>query len=63
MLKKILILSIFYLLNTNLYAQDLLKTLSDAFKNNSKLTNDKEIIANISLFHQKLINPTETQQK
>ena len=41
MLKKILILSIFYLLNTNLYAQDLLKTLSDAFKNNSKLNAER----------------------
>jgi len=36
-MKKLLILLIFCLFNTNLNAQDLLKTLSDAFKNNSKL--------------------------
>ena len=37
MLKKILILLILYLFSNQVYAQDLLKTLSDAFKNNSKL--------------------------
>ena len=41
MLRKILILLIFYLLNTNLNAQDLAKTLSDAFKNNSKLNAER----------------------
>ena len=37
MLKKILILLMFYLFSNQVYAQDLFKTLSDAFKNNSKL--------------------------
>ena len=41
MSKKFLILLIFSLFNTNLYAQDLLKTLSDAFKNNSKLNAER----------------------
>ena len=36
-MKNIFILFIFFLFGTNLNAQDLLKTLSDAFKNNSKL--------------------------
>ena len=37
MLKRILILLILSLFGNQLYAQDLTKTLSDAFKNNSKL--------------------------
>jgi len=36
-MKKFLILLTFYLFSNQVYAQDLLKTLSDAFKNNSKL--------------------------
>ena len=36
-MNRIFILIIFYLLSSNLYADELIKTLSDAFKNNSKL--------------------------
>ena len=36
-MKNIFILFVFFLFGTNLNAQDLLKTLSDAFKNNSQL--------------------------
>jgi len=41
MLKKILLLLIFFLFSNNLFAQDLLKTLSEAFKNNSKLNAER----------------------
>ena len=37
MIKRFLILLIFFLFPNKLYAEDLIKTLSDAFKNNSKL--------------------------
>ena len=37
MIKKILITLIFVFFSKNLFAEDLIKTLSDAFKNNSKL--------------------------
>ena len=37
MIKKILTLFVFYLFTNHVYAQDLFRTLSDAFKNNSKL--------------------------
>ena len=37
MMKKFIILLIFLLSSNKLYAEDLIKTLSDAFKNNSKL--------------------------
>jgi len=40
-MKKFLILLIFFLPNSNLNAQDLLNTLSDAFKNNSKLNAER----------------------
>ena len=40
-MKKIFILLLFYLFSTNLNAQDLIKTLSDAFKNNSKLNAER----------------------
>ena len=41
-MKKILILFIFCLLTNKVYSQELLKTLSDAFKNNSKLNAERE---------------------
>ncbi len=41
-MKKILILFIFCLLTSKVYSQELLKTLSDAFKNNSKLNAERE---------------------
>jgi len=40
-MKKFLILLIFYLFTNQVYAQDLLKILSDAFKNNSKLNAER----------------------
>ena len=40
-MKKFLILLIFFLSNSNLNAQDLLNTLSDAFKKNSKLNAER----------------------
>ncbi len=40
-MKKVFILFIFCLFSTNLKAQDLLKTLSDAFKNNAKLNAER----------------------
>ena len=40
-MKKFLILLIFFLPNSDLNAQDLLNTLSDAFKNNSKLNAER----------------------
>ena len=40
-MKKFLILLVFCLFGTNLNAQDLLKTLSDAFKNNAKLNAER----------------------
>ena len=40
-MKKLFILLIFFLFNSNLNAQDLLNTLSDAFKNNSKLNAER----------------------
>ena len=40
-MKKFLILLTFYLFSNQVYAQDLLKTLSDAFKNNSKLNAER----------------------
>ena len=40
-MKKFLLLLIFYLFCTNLNAQNLIKTLSDAFKNNSKLNAER----------------------
>ena len=40
-MKKILILFIFCLLTNKVYSQELLKTLSDAFKNNSKLNAER----------------------
>ena len=41
MLKKILLLIIFFLFSNNLFAQDLLKILSEAFQNNSKLNAER----------------------
>ena len=41
MIKKFLILLILSLLSNHLYAEDLVKTLSDAFKNNSKLNAER----------------------
>ena len=41
MKKKFLILLIFFLSSNNLYAEDLINTLSDAFKNNSKLNAER----------------------
>jgi outer membrane protein len=41
-MKKILILFIFCLLTNKVYSQELLKTLSGAFKNNSKLNAERE---------------------
>ena len=41
MLRNTLILLILYLFCSNLYAQDLVKTLSDAFKNNAKLNAER----------------------
>ena len=41
MLKKFLLLLIFFLFSNNLFAEDLLKTLSDAFKNNSRLNAER----------------------
>ena len=41
-MKKILILFIFCLLTNKVYSQELLKTLSSAFKNNSKLNAERE---------------------
>ena len=40
-MKKILILFIFCLLTNKVYSQELLKTLSNAFKNNSKLNAER----------------------
>jgi len=40
-MRKLFILLIFCFLSTNLYSQDLTKTLSDAFKNNSKLNAER----------------------
>ena len=40
-MKKLFIFLIFFLFNSNLNAQDLLNTLSDAFKNNSKLNAER----------------------
>ena len=36
-MKKLLFFAIFYIFSTNLYSEDLLTTLNEAFKNNSKL--------------------------
>ncbi len=41
MIKKFLILLLFFLLTNKLYAEDLIKTLSDAFKNNSRLNAER----------------------
>ena len=41
MIKKFLILLIFFLFSNKSYAEDLVKTLSDAFKNNSKLNAER----------------------
>jgi len=41
MIRKFLILSILSLFSNHLYAEDLVKTLSDAFKNNSKLNAER----------------------
>ena len=41
MMKKFIILLIFLLSSNKLYAEDLIKTLSDAFKNNSKLNAER----------------------
>ena len=40
-MRKLFILLIFYFFSTNLYCQDLTKTLSDAFKNNSRLNAER----------------------
>ena len=40
-MKNILFLIIFYFFYTNIYSQDVIKTLSDAFKNNSKLNAER----------------------
>ena len=40
-MKKIFFTIIFYLFCTNISAQDVIKTLSDAFKNNSKLNAER----------------------
>ena len=41
MLKKFLPLLIFFLFSNNLFAEDLFETLSEAFKNNSKLNAER----------------------
>ena len=41
MIKKFLVLFAFFLFTHELYAEDLMKTLSDAFKNNSKLNAER----------------------
>ena len=41
MIKKFLVLLIFFLFSNKLYAEDLVKTLSDAFKNNSRLNAER----------------------
>ena len=40
-MKNILLIVIFCFFNTNISAQDVIKTLSDAFKNNSKLNAER----------------------
>ena len=40
-MKKIFFIIIFCLFYNNIYAQDVIKTLSDAFKNNSKLNAER----------------------
>ena len=42
-MKNILFLIIFYFFYTNIYSQDVIKTLSDAFKNNSKLNAERAV--------------------
>ena len=41
MIKKFFVLLAFFLFTQELYAEDLMKTLSDAFKNNSKLNAER----------------------
>ena len=41
MIKRFLVLLIFFLFSNKLYAEDLIKTLSDAFKNNSRLNAER----------------------
>ena len=40
-MKNILLIIIFCFINSNISAQDIIKTLSDAFKNNSKLNAER----------------------
>ena len=41
MIKKILVLFVFFLFSNQLYADELIKTLSNAFENNSKLNAER----------------------
>ena len=41
MIKRFLVLLIFFLFSNKLYAEDLIKTLSDAFENNSRLNAER----------------------